>query len=91
MEKFLIKGNKKISGQIEVSKSKNAYLPILAAVLLNKNKVVLKKIPKLQDIELMFSLLRKLGVKIEEIGSRDFSFDASKITSFKATYELVKK
>ena len=39
MEKLVVKGKKKISGNIKISGSKNATLPILAASILNKNKI----------------------------------------------------
>ncbi|MBT6325413.1 MAG: UDP-N-acetylglucosamine 1-carboxyvinyltransferase, partial [Bdellovibrionales bacterium] len=89
MDKLCITGQQKLSGEIKVSKAKNAYLPIIAAVLLNKNKVTLKNIPKLRDISTIFKLLTNLGVKITQENNLTI-LNAEKITSFEAVYELVK-
>ena len=61
MQKLEIKGGKKISGTIEISGSKNASLPILAATLLSNKKVYLNNLPKVKDIETMINLLKSLG------------------------------
>ena len=90
MNKLIITGGVPLTGEVHISKSKNAYLPILAAVLLNEHKVVLRNIPALGDIRTMFALMKNLGVVIQPLGGRDFSFDASRITSFEAPYDLVK-
>ncbi len=89
MDRLCITGQQKLSGEIKVSKAKNAYLPIIAAVLLNKNKVTLKNIPKLRDISTIFKLLTNLGVKITQKNNLTI-LNAENITSFEAVYELVK-
>ncbi len=90
MNKLVITGGVPLRGEVQVSKAKNAYLPILAAVLLNENEVVLRNVPALRDIQTMFSLMKNFGVKIQHHGKRDFSFDASHIISREATYDFVK-
>ena len=64
MQKLEVFGAKKLKGQIKISGSKNASLPILAATLLTNKKVYLKNLPKVKDIETMLSLLKFLGSKI---------------------------
>ena len=64
MDKLEIIGGKKIQGSINVSGSKNASLPILAATLL-LNKVRLHNIPLVKDIDTMLDLLSSLGSKID--------------------------
>ncbi len=89
MQKLKIKGPVSLSGEVEISRAKNAYLPILAAILLTDKKVRLKNLPNLRDIKTMMQLLKNLGVQIEEDG--DYTvFDASTLNSHEATYELVK-
>ena len=63
MDKLEIIGGKKIQGSINVSGSKNASLPILAATLL-LDKVRLHNIPLVKDIDTMLDLLSSLGSKI---------------------------
>ena len=64
MQKLEVFGANKLKGQIKISGSKNASLPILAATLLTDKKIVLKNLPKVRDIETMMLLLRSLGSKI---------------------------
>ena len=63
MEKLEIIGGKKLQGSINISGSKNASLPILAATIL-ANKVTLNNIPQVKDIDTMTELLTSLGSKI---------------------------
>ncbi len=64
MQKLEVFGGKKLKGKILISGSKNASLPILAATLLSNQKIFLKNIPKVKDIETMIKLLQALGSKI---------------------------
>ena len=64
MQKLIIKGKKELSGNIYISGSKNASLPILAASIL-ANKVYLKNIPLVKDIFTMVELLKFIGLKIK--------------------------
>ena len=64
MQRLLIKGKNKINGTINISGSKNASLPILAASILTK-KLVLKNIPLVKDIFTMTDLLRFIGIKCQ--------------------------
>lgn len=89
MDKLLVKGPAKLEGQVSVSCAKNAYLPILAAVILVQGEVRLKDLPELRDIQTMLKLLENLGVKVEREGEWTV-FDSREIQSFKATYDLVK-
>ena len=64
MDKFLINGPCKIKGDVSISGSKNASLPILAATLLFDKPVILKNLPRVRDINTMLNLLKSLGSKI---------------------------
>ena len=57
MQKLEVFGAKKLIGQIKISGSKNASLPILTATLLSNKKIRLKNLPKVKDIETMLTLL----------------------------------
>lgn len=89
MDKLIINGTKVLNGEVKVSRAKNAYLPILAALLLSDQKIELEDVPNLRDIRTMWQLLKNLGVKTEVNGNIT-TVDASNITSQEATYELVK-
>jgi UDP-N-acetylglucosamine 1-carboxyvinyltransferase len=65
MQKLIIKGKKKLSGSINISGSKNATLPILAATLLSNKAIILKNIPLVQDVRTMVNLLKFIGSNVE--------------------------
>ena len=65
MQKLEVLGANKLKGQIKISGSKNASLPILAATLLSNKKITLKNLPKVQDIKTMIALLQSLGSRIK--------------------------
>jgi UDP-N-acetylglucosamine 1-carboxyvinyltransferase len=90
MDKFKILGGGPLSGEIRISGSKNAALPILAATLLAHEPVTLHNVPHLNDITTMNKLLASMGVKIEGTNSHGFILDANDITNLTAPYELVK-
>ena len=64
MDKFLINGPCKIKGNVSISGSKNASLPILAATLLFNKPVVIKNLPRVRDSNTILNLLTSLGSKI---------------------------
>ncbi len=89
MDKLIIKGGKKLSGEVTISSAKNATLPILAATLLVDGKTHFKNLPELQDVHFTFKLLENLGAKIQE-GSTTV-IDTSNIDNLEAPYDLVRK
>ena len=68
MDKLVITGGAKLSGEITVSGAKNAALPILCASLLTADDVHLSNVPNLQDVRTMVKLLRQMGVQSEVSG-----------------------
>ena len=89
MQKLEVFGAKRLKGQIKISGSKNASLPILAASLLAKDKVSLKNLPKVKDIETMINLLRSLGSKIKYLNKK-LIINNLKQNKIFASYNLVK-
>ena len=65
MQKLEVFGANRLTGQVKISGSKNASLPILAASLISSKKIYLKNLPKVKDIETMIKLLQSLGSKIK--------------------------
>ena len=89
MQKLEVFGANKLKGEINISGSKNASLPILAATLLTNKKVYLDNLPKVKDIETMINLLRSLGSKTK-FNKKDLVVDNSKQNKNFASYNLVK-
>ena len=91
MDKLEVFGARKLKGQIKISGSKNASLPILAATILSKKKIHLSNLPKVKDVETMIKLLESVGSKIK-ISKKKNSIcinNNKKIKTF-APYSLVK-
>ncbi len=65
MDKLLVKGNKRINGRIRNQTSKNAVLAMLAASILTDKEVVIRKCPKITDVDNMAKILVELGCKVK--------------------------
>ena len=65
MDKFIVKGPCKIKGEISISGSKNAALPILASTILFEKEVIIKNLPRVKDIDTMINLVKSLGSEIK--------------------------
>ena len=89
MQKLEVFGANKLKGTIEISGSKNASLPILAASLLTNKKIYLRNLPKVKDIETMIDLLKSLG-SIIKLKNKDLVIDNSKQNKKFASYNLMK-
>ena len=89
MQKLEVFGANKLKGQINISGSKNASLPILAATLLNTNRIYLNNLPRVKDIETMIDLLQSLGSKIK-FNKKKLIIDNYKQQKKFASYSLVK-
>jgi UDP-N-acetylglucosamine 1-carboxyvinyltransferase len=89
MKKLEVFGAAKLKGQIRISGSKNASLPILAATLLSDKKIYLTNLPKVKDIETMILLLKSLGSAIKDNKKILIINNNKQIKTF-AAYSLVK-
>ncbi len=89
MDKFLIEGPSRLSGEVRISGAKNAALPCLAAALLTKEPIRLTNLPNVADIRTLGKLLQHVGARVET-GSASATIEACTIGSADAPYELVK-
>ena len=89
MKKLEVFGATRLKGQIKISGSKNASLPILAATLLSNKKISLTNLPKVKDIETMLLLLKSLGSNIEVSKKITIIKNNKQVKTF-ASYGLVK-
>ena len=89
MDKFKIEGGKALNGEVTISGAKNAALPILLCTMLTDEKIVLKNVPDLRDVNTSFKLLEILGKKCTKIEDGVFAVEGA-VTSNVAPYDLVK-
>jgi UDP-N-acetylglucosamine 1-carboxyvinyltransferase len=89
MDKLVVTGGGRLSGEVLISGAKNAALPILCASLLSAEPLRLTNVPELNDIGTMLKLLAQMGVKVEREGE-NVTLDASGLNNPLAPYEMVK-
>ncbi len=89
MDSFIIQGGRPLEGEIEISGSKNAVLPILAATLLTKEPCVIRRVPNLSDVHFMGKILQSLGAS--------FTYEQGVVTvqarrlKARGDYDLIRK
>ncbi len=89
MQRLEVIGSNKLKGNIKISGSKNSSLPILAATLLSRKKIILHNLPKVNDIDTMISLLESLGSKTKFKNNNLIINNQNQKKKF-ASYSLVK-
>jgi len=91
MDIFEITGPVRLGGAIEISGSKNATLPIMAAAILCGGKSVIKGTPDLADISVLSQLLRELGCAVTKTGEGDLHIDSTTVDNPVGEYEILRK
>ncbi|GMN03407.1 UDP-N-acetylglucosamine 1-carboxyvinyltransferase [Erythrobacter sp. MTPC3] len=97
MDKLIIRGGNRLSGTVPISGAKNAALTLIPCALLTEEPLTLRNLPRLADIDGFQHLMTQFGVSVGIQGKRpeDFgrvvTFEASRITSSVAPYDLVRK
>ena len=90
MSEYIIKGGNKLEGEVSISGSKNAALPIIAATILNGGKTTLYNVPNIHDTQMMFEILRKLGGNVTK-KSNKVIIDTSKIDKYEIPEDLMRQ
>ena len=98
MDRIRIKGGRQLKGELRISGSKNASLPLMVAALLSDKKLTLHNVPRLADITTMIQLLQQHGVEIQAAPGENghahgttLILQAGKISSTTAPYDIVRK
>jgi len=79
MAAFEIIGGNRLHGELIPQGAKNEALQVICAVLLTPEKVILRNIPNILDVNKLIDLMRSIGVKVEQLSSNDYSFEASQV------------
>lgn len=90
MSKFIIHGGKKLKGEVKISGSKNAALPIIAATVLIKGRATLYNVPNIQDVQTMFEIIKDIGGKVTKKNNKVI-IDTSKVHTYEIPEELMRK
>jgi UDP-N-acetylglucosamine 1-carboxyvinyltransferase len=89
MDKVVIRGGERLIGEVEVSGSKNATLPIFASSFLTEGVNLFHNVPNLKDVQTIIEVLKNLGVKVWREGEV-YYIDATEVSNHEAPYDLVK-
>ena len=90
LDKIRIHGGVRLQGEVSISGAKNAALPLLALTTMAGKPCTIHNVPLLEDVHNMFHILRHLGATVEHDG-HTCRVDATKLTSFEAPYDIVRK
>jgi len=91
MEKFIIKGGKKLNGEIKVNGAKNAALKILAACLLTDREWIVSNVPQIEDVFRLLELLKGIGVDIKNNSKGVYNLKAKNIDSSLLRSDIAEK
>ena len=90
MSEYIIRGGKKIEGEVKISGSKNSALPIIAGSILNGGKTTLYNVPNIHDTQMMFEILKQLGATVEKKKNK-IIIDTSKINDYNIPEDLMRQ
>ena len=79
MEKFIIKGGRRLEGEVEISGAKNAVAAIIPAVILSDEPCVLENIPDISDVSISLRILYEMGAKVVFLNKTTVRIDATGI------------
>lgn len=92
MASFVIEGGTKLKGDLTPQGAKNEALQILCAVLLTPEKVTVKKVPDIRDVNKLIELLAAMGVEVKFLGNESYEFCAKDVDiDYLETEEFRKK
>ena len=91
MEKLVIRGQKRLKGEVTISGAKNAAVAILPAAILSDGNCTIENIPDILDISILKNIMVNLGAKIEHIHDSSICIDTSNINSYTATDRQIGK
>lgn len=91
MEKIIVKGGRKLSGEVKVSRAKNSVLPIIVSTILSPNEIIINNTPSLEDVNVLKDLLSSLNAKVShEIDGR-LKINTNELKHLDASWDLVRK
>ena len=91
MEKYVIKGDTSLKGEVEISGAKNAALGILAAAIMADEEVTVDNLPDVNDINVLIQAIEGIGATVKRVDRHTVIIDGSTIESTRVDYEYIRK
>ena len=90
-DRFVIRGGRRLCGEVEISGAKNAVVAILPATILADEPCVIENVPDISDVEISFRILKELGATVECIAPHTYRVDATGVDSCCVPYESARR
>ncbi|MBO5572256.1 MAG: UDP-N-acetylglucosamine 1-carboxyvinyltransferase [Ruminococcus sp.] len=91
MDKFVIKGGRRLTGEVTISGAKNAAVAILPAVILSDEPCIIENVPTISDVTISLRILKEMGAEVTSVGHDAYRIDPTKIDKFCVPYETARK
>lgn len=91
MEKLVIKGGKRLCGEVTIGGAKNAAVAIIPAAILVDGPCTIENVPAIKDVTVICGILEELGAKVEFLDKYTLRIDCSKVDKYTAPYEMVRR
>ncbi len=91
MDKFVIRGGRRLEGEIQVSGAKNAAVAIIPAVLLSDEPCIIENVPDISDVSICLRILYELGAKVDMRAPDTYLIDCKGVRDFCVPYESAKQ
>ncbi|GKX28677.1 UDP-N-acetylglucosamine 1-carboxyvinyltransferase 2 [Vallitalea longa] len=91
MEQLVIRGNRRLTGQVFISGAKNAALAILSAAILADDVCIIENVPCVRDTKILLQSMEQLGVRVDYIDEHKIKVDTRNIHNVKVDYDYIKK
>lgn len=90
LEKYVIKGGARLSGEVSIFGAKNAAVAILPATVLVGGRCIIENVPNISDVAVLITTLRGIGAKVEYVDSGVLMIDTTNISSCTVPYDLAR-
>ena len=91
MDKFIIKGGRRLTGEVVISGAKNAAVAILPAVILSDEPCTIENVPSISDVNISIRILKEMGATVEYLGNNTYRIDPTTIDKCCVPYETARK
>ena len=91
MDKFIIKGGRKLMGEVEISGAKNAAVAILPAVILADEPCVIENVPNISDVSISLRILYEMGAQVDMLNETTYRIDPRGILNCCVPYESARQ
>lgn len=91
MDKFIIKGGRRLTGEVTISGAKNAAVALLPAVILSDEPCILENVPGISDVRICLRILKEMGAEVTALGKDAYKIDPTNINKCCVPYETARK